>query len=235
MGEQDLLSRASAQLERLAPYRRSSSEVASTNDQWQSLEPAAKDPENASLDERRVALEIYRILPEDLQHDIVRRGQVAAMELLGDPKYMALMQERMKRSGADGGYGAKREGYTYTEYKGPPQEADPGTKRDGYTYSEYEGPPIAGHPHDGYVGYSPPEHYGGEYYGDQPAGSDSGGIIKGSTSLISGIAKGIIGGLVSASGSASKGSSSVSATSSAQASSSSSSSSTEQKRPGYGH
>nr|XP_031837794.1 uncharacterized protein LOC116429225 [Nomia melanderi] len=205
--EQDLLSRASAQLERLAPYRRSSSEGAST-DQWQSLEPA-RAPENANLDERRVALEIYRVLPEDLQEDIVRRGQVAVMELLADPKYMALIEHK-------------------------PPEADHGTKRDGYTYSEYEGPPEAEHPPEGYGGYAH-EHYGGEYYGDQPAGSDSGGIIKGSTSLISGIAKGLIGGLVSASGSASKGSSSVSATSSAQASSSSSSSSTEQKRPAYGH
>ncbi|XP_076278676.1 uncharacterized protein LOC143208283 [Lasioglossum baleicum] len=212
--EQDLKARASAQLERLAPYRRSSPDPGTPIDQSQSLETSSNDPVSTNLDERQMALEIYQILPEDLQEDIVRRGSIAVLELLENPKYMALMQERIKRSGE------RNTGYE--------------KKRDEYSYSEYDRPP-EGHPPEGYGEY-PPEPYGGggDTYG-QPAnsGSDSGGIIQGSSSLIGGIAKGIISGLVSASGSASTGSSSVSASSSAQTSSSSAASSAPQKKPEY--
>lgn len=205
-----LLARASAQLERLAPYRRSSMVQDAPNDQTQFLENTTKDP-GKEIDERRMAYEIYRILPESMQKDIARRvgGNEAVVELLTNPKYMALMQERTKRSGSKGH----------------------GTKRDGYNYDSYERPPSE-HPPSGYGGYAP-EHPS-EHYGPPSSGSDSGGIIQGSSSLIGGIAKGIIGGLVSASGSASKGSSSISASASG-ASSSSSSSSSGQKNPTYGH
>ncbi|XP_033330081.2 uncharacterized protein LOC117222474 [Megalopta genalis] len=214
--EKELRARASAQLERLAPYRRSSPDPGPSADQSQSLETSSDDPVSTYLDERRVGLEIYQILPEDLQEDIVKRGSVAVLELLENPKYVAMMQERIKRSGADEGYETKRDGYNYAEYDRPPE----------------------GHPPEGYGEYAPePYGGGGDNYG-QPAnsGSDSGGIIQGSSSLIGGIAKGIIGGLVSASGSASTGSSSVSASSSAQTSSKSAASSMDQRKPEpYGH
>ncbi|XP_043249730.1 uncharacterized protein LOC122395884 [Colletes gigas] len=220
-GQQELLARASAQLERLAPYRRSSSSVqGSSDEQWQFLEGAAKDP-GTVLEDRQMAFEIYQILPENLQKDIARRmgGDQAVVELLANPKYMALLQERRKRSGNKGSYGVKRDGYGYEGYERLPDE---------------------GQPPEEYGGYGPEEHPGGgEYppYGGYPqsSGSDSGGIIKGSGSLIGGIAKGIIGGIVSASGSASKGSSSISASSASDASSSSSSTSSgNQNKPEYG-
>ncbi|XP_076162809.1 uncharacterized protein LOC143144366 isoform X2 [Ptiloglossa arizonensis] len=222
-GQQELRARASAQLERLAPYRRSpATDRVASDEQWQLLETTAKDSGTTELDERQIAFEIYRILPENLQKDIARRigGNRAMIELFADPKYTELMQDRIKRSGSKGGYGSKREGYTY---------------------EGYEGPPDGGQPPEDYGGYGPEEHAGGEHYGQpyggypQSSGSDSGGIIKGSASLIGGIAKGIIGGLVSASGSASKGSSSVSASSASSASSSSSSSSSgNHNKPEYG-
>ena len=135
------------------------------------------------------------------------------VELLANQRYIASMQDRIKRSGS------KREVYNHDGYESPP---------DGYPPAEY-----------------PPESYG-EYEGHpQPAGSDSGAVLKGSGSLIGGLAKGIINGLVSASGSASKGSSSVSAQSSqssaqssaessAQTSSSSSNSGHDKPKPEYG-
>ncbi|XP_012144354.1 uncharacterized protein LOC100879640 isoform X2 [Megachile rotundata] len=191
--KEDLLSRASAQLERLAPYRRTFTDQGTTNEQWQMLDNASKDQANRILKEQRTAFEIYKLLPEDLQIDIAKKvgADRDTIELLGDPKYMEMMQERIKRSGS------KRDA----------------TGPEGYDH---------GLP-DGY-------HYGG--YGHQDEGSDSGAILKGSGSLISGIANGIIGGLVSASSGASKGSSSFSGTSS---SSSSSSSESDHKKPGYGH
>ncbi|XP_076240515.1 uncharacterized protein LOC143183022 [Calliopsis andreniformis] len=209
-----LLARASAQLERLAPYRRTSTDQVAPEDQTQLPENATKEPETKQqLDDRQMAFEIYRMLPASVQKDIARRvgGNEAVVELLTNPKYFALMQARIKRSGSKGGQGTKRDGYTYDGYEGPPE----------------------GHPPSGYGGYAP-EYGGGEHYAPHPpaGGSDSGGIIKGSTSLISGIAKGIIGGLVSASGTASKGSSSMSASASGMSSSSSSSSSHPQ--PEYG-
>ncbi|XP_053970525.1 uncharacterized protein LOC128872146 isoform X1 [Hylaeus volcanicus] len=160
-----------------------------------------------------MAFEIYQILPENLQKDIAKRmgGSEAVIELLANPKYMALMQERRKRS--KGGYG---------------------TKRDGYEGYGYEAPPGGGQPPEEYGGYGP-EPTDGQYGPPQSSGSDSGSIIKGSGSLIGGIAKGIIGGIVSASSSASKGSSSISASSASDASSSSSSASSgNQNKPEYG-
>lgn len=131
------------------------------------------------------------------------------IELLANPKYMEMMQDRIKRSGS---------------------------KREVYNQDGYESPPEGYPPQEEYGGYAPEsygDHYGGGY--PQNSGSDSGGIIKGSTSLIGGIAKGIIGGLVSASGSASKGSSSISASSSQSSAQSSAASSGEHKKPEYGH
>ncbi|XP_076686996.1 uncharacterized protein LOC143378853 isoform X2 [Andrena cerasifolii] len=218
--EQELLARASAQLERLAPYRRAPADQGPPDEQWQALESAAKakDAVKAGLDDRQMAFEIYRILPESMQKDIARRvgADQAVIELLADPKYMALMQERIKRSGSKGSHGTKRDGYGYGGYDGPP--------------------PDGGSPPEEYGGYAP-EYGGGEHHAGYPQsfGSDSGGIIKGSGSLIGGIAKGIISGLVSASGSASKGSSSISAQSSSSSSSASSSSSSSENKPEYGH
>lgn len=169
------------------------------------------DPDIKRLSEKQ-AFEIYRILPQNLQQDIANKvgGNRAMIELLANSKYMATMQDGVKRSGV------KRETYDTNGYESPP---------DGYTPEHYGG-------------YSPQpygEHYGeqyGEHHGGYPPspGSDSGGLITGSTSLISGIAKGIIGGLVSASGSASKGSSSISASGS-QSSAQSSSTSSDYNRP----
>ncbi|CAK9831448.1 hypothetical protein ANTRET_LOCUS8439 [Anthophora retusa] len=207
--EQALRARASAQLERLAPYRRTSSDQISIDEQWQLLENAAKDPGIKELSEQQ-AFEIYRILPEHLQRDIANKvgGNRAMIELLANPKYMEMMQDRIKRSGS---------------------------KREVYNQDGYESPPEGYPPHEEYGGYAPEpygDHYGGGY--PQNSGSDSGAIIKGSTSLIGGIAKGIIGGLVSASGSASKGSSSISASSSQSSAQSSAASSGEHRKPEYG-
>lgn len=207
--EEALRARASAQLERLAPYRRIASNQGTSDEQLQLLEDAAKDAGIRKLSDQQV-YEIYRLLPETLQMDIVNQvgGNRAMIEMLANQKYAALMQDRIKRSGS---------------------------KREVYGHDGYESPP-SGYPSQEYGGY-PAEPYG-EHYGDhhQPSGSDSGSILKGSGSLIGGIAKGLIGGLVSASGSASKGSSSISASSSQSSVQSSSSSSTADKpKPEYGH
>lgn len=180
--------RASAQLERLAPYRRTSTDQGTIDEQWQLLENAANDPAINKLSDQQV-LEIYRLLPENLQRDVIDRvgGNRAMIEMLANQKYMAFMQDRIKRSGS------KREIYDRDGYESP---------ADGYAH-EYTG-------------------YGHNTYGEHDegnsessgSGSDSGSILKGSGSLIGGIAKGIISGLVSASSSASKGSSSISAQSS---------------------
>ncbi|XP_043507231.1 uncharacterized protein LOC122527276 [Frieseomelitta varia] len=214
--ERALRARALAQLERLAPYRRTPTDQGTTDEQWQLLENSAKDHRIEKLSDQQI-FEIYRLLPENLQRDIVDRvgGNRAMIELLANQKYIASMQDRIKRSGS------KRQVYNHDGYESPPD--------DGYPPAEY-----------------PPESYG-EYEGHpQPSGSDSGAILKGSGSLIGGLAKGIINGLVSASGSASKGSSSVSAQSSqtsaessaqssAQTSSSSSNSGEHDKpKPEYG-
>ncbi|XP_017880141.1 uncharacterized protein LOC108624990 [Ceratina calcarata] len=102
-----------------------------------------------------------------------------------------------------------------------------GSKREIYDRDGYESPP------EGYQ----EEYAGYEHYGPPPqqSGSDSGSIIKGSSSVIGGIAQGLISGLVSASGTASKGSSSISAQSSqSSVQSSSSSSDTDKPKPEYG-
>ncbi|XP_050588347.1 uncharacterized protein LOC126921130 [Bombus affinis] len=186
--EKALRARASAQLERLAPYRRTSTDQGTIDEQWQLLENAANNPAINKLSDQQV-LEIYRLLPENLQRDVIDRvgGNRAMIEMLANQKYMAFMQDRIKRSGS------KREIYDRDGYESPP---------DGYAH-EYTG-------------------YGHNTYGEHDegnsessgSGSDSGSILKGSGSLIGGIAKGIISGLVSASSSASKGSSSISAQSS---------------------
>ncbi|XP_076753810.1 uncharacterized protein LOC143425145 isoform X2 [Xylocopa sonorina] len=206
--EQALQERASAQLERLAPYRKASQVQGTSNEQWQLLENVAKKSGIEKLSGQQ-AFEIYRLLPEDMQVNIANKvgGNRAMIELLANPKYMELMQERIKRSGS------KREVYSQDGYEAPP---------DGYPHEEYEG-----YPPESYG-----EHHGGGY--PQSSGSDSGSILKGSGSLIGGIAKGIIGGLVSASSSASKGSSSISASSSQSSAQSSSSSSDYKKKPEYG-
>ncbi|CAL7951463.1 unnamed protein product [Xylocopa violacea] len=206
--EQALQERASAQLERLAPYRKTSQVQGTSDEQWQFLENLAKKSGIEKLSGQQ-AFQIYRLLPEDMQVNIANKvgGNRAMIELLANPKYMELMQERIKRSGS------KREVYNQDGYEAPP---------DGYPHEEYEG-----YPPESYG-----EHYGGGY--PQSSGSDSGSILKGSGSLIGGIAKGIIGGLVSASSSASKGSSSISASSSQSSAQSSSSSSDYKKKPEYG-
>lgn len=173
------------------------------DEQWQMLENAANDPAINKLSDQQI-LEIYRLLPENLQRDVIDRvgGNRAMIEMLANQKYMAFMQDRIKRSGS------KREIYDRDGYESPP---------DGYTH-EYTG-------------------YGHNTYGEhdegnsESSGSDSGSILKGSGSLISGIAKGIISGLVSASSSASKGSSSISAQSSQTSAHSSSSSSDDKPKP----
>nr|XP_033190694.1 uncharacterized protein LOC117157091 isoform X2 [Bombus vancouverensis nearcticus] len=201
--EKALRARASAQLERLAPYRRTSTDQGTMDEQWQMLENAANDPAINKLSDQQI-LEIYRLLPENLQRDVIDRvgGNRAMIEMLANQKYVAFMQDRIKRSGS------KREIYDRDGYESPP---------DGYTH-EYTG-------------------YGHNTYGEhdegnsESSGSDSGSILKGSGSLIGGIAKGIISGLVSASSSASKGSSSISAQSSQTSAHSSSSSSDDKPKP----
>nr|XP_034186397.1 uncharacterized protein LOC117607169 [Osmia lignaria] len=122
--KEDLLSRASAQLERLAPYRRTSTEQKASNEQWQLLDNASKDA-NRILREQRTAFEIYKLLPEKMQIDIAKRigADRATIELLGDPKYIEMMQDRIKRSGSKRDYSGPE------EYDHPP---------DGYHYGGYD-------------------------------------------------------------------------------------------------
>lgn len=179
-----------------------------SDEQWQLLENAAKDPEIRAFNEEKI-LEIYWLLPENVQKDIMEKvgGGRELIETLASKKYTALMDDKDidKRSGS------KRETYSHDGYETPTS---------GYSPQEY-------------AEYAPD--YGDQYGKPESSGSDSGSILKGSGSLISGIAKGIIGGLVSASGSASKGSSSVSASSSQSSVQSSSNSGDKPKpRPEYG-
>ncbi|XP_029040222.2 uncharacterized protein LOC114874781 [Osmia bicornis bicornis] len=122
--KEDLLSRASAQLERLAPYRRTSTDKKASDEQWQLLDNASKDA-NRILREQRTAFEIYKLLPENMQIDIAKRigADRATIELLGDPKYIQMMQDRIKRSGSKRDYSGPE------EYDHPP---------DGYHYGGYD-------------------------------------------------------------------------------------------------
>ncbi|KOX71935.1 hypothetical protein WN51_03212, partial [Melipona quadrifasciata] len=106
--EQALRARALAQLERLAPYRRTPTDQGTTDEQWQLLENPAKDHRIDKLSDQQI-FEIYRLLPENLQRDIVDRvgGNRAMIELLANQKYIASMQDRIKRSGS------KREVYSH--------------------------------------------------------------------------------------------------------------------------
>lgn len=174
------------------------------------LENAAKDPEIRAFNEEKI-LEIYWLLPENVQKDIIEKvgGSRELIEMLANKKYMEKLMEEDKD--IDKRSGSKRETYSHDGYEAP----------------------TGGYPPQEYAEYAP--EYGDQYGKPESSGSDSGSILKGSGSLIGGIAKGIIGGLVSASGSASKGSSSISASSSQSSVQSSSNSGDKPKpRPEYG-
>ncbi|KAG7190868.1 hypothetical protein KM043_006929 [Ampulex compressa] len=94
-----LLDRASAQLERLAPYRRLGHVPSS-----QEADPGEAES-TRRLEAQRIGLEIFQILPDELRRNISKRidegdAESFTIDLLADPRYAAFMQERIKRSGS---------------------------------------------------------------------------------------------------------------------------------------
>ncbi|XP_066581670.1 uncharacterized protein [Prorops nasuta] len=117
----DLLRRASAQLERLSSYRRpidletsnsffdekvgkshETAAAAAVVPEVPTVPPAPSIDPNL-YDEQRMGLEILQILPQDMQKELLTTNKIdedrLMMDVLTNPKYSQMLQDRIKRSG----------------------------------------------------------------------------------------------------------------------------------------
>ncbi|XP_014473708.1 PREDICTED: uncharacterized protein LOC106743911 [Dinoponera quadriceps] len=105
--DEELLKRASEQLERLAPYRRRADQealdLANLLDAWRP--PMNEDDSKERKLDQAAPWEILEILPEQTDDAAKRtddKKQIMIADLIADPKYATMMQERIKR-GFDAG------------------------------------------------------------------------------------------------------------------------------------
>lgn len=102
--DQELLKRASEQLERLAPYRKSAEQealdLANLLEAWR---PVGQDISNErKVDgDQGVPWQLLEILPEQTESgEAAKRADEQkriTIDIIADPKYAAMMQERIKR------------------------------------------------------------------------------------------------------------------------------------------
>lgn len=104
-----LLKRAAEQLERLAPFRRTTedqeSELSSLLEAWKSSVDQNQLDETKSDIDQNISWEISEALPEQVEPDATKRTDdknLISFSVITDPKYAALMQDRIKR-GFDAG------------------------------------------------------------------------------------------------------------------------------------
>lgn len=108
--QETLLKRAAEQLERLAPYRRTGedreSELSSLLETWKSSVDQNQLDETKSDTDQNVSWEnVSEALPEQMEPDATKRTddkKMLTISVFTDPKYAALMQDRIKR-GFDAG------------------------------------------------------------------------------------------------------------------------------------
>lgn len=109
--QEALLRRASEQLERLAPYRKAAdpeaSDLSDLLEVWRSPvdQNDLDEARNNAGDRQGVPWEVVEILPEQTESDAAKRvddEKRITIGIIADPKYAAMMQERIKR-GFDAG------------------------------------------------------------------------------------------------------------------------------------
>lgn len=106
-----LLKKAAEQLERLAPYRRTAedreSELSSLLEAWRSSVDQNQLDGTKSDADQNVSWEISEALPEQTEPDGTKRkdDEKLMFSVITDPKYSAMMQDRIKR-GYDAGSGS---------------------------------------------------------------------------------------------------------------------------------
>lgn len=102
--EQETLKKAAEQLERLALFRRTTEtqeepDISKLLEAWKSVDQNHLDGKNDA--EQSVPWEVLEILPEQTKSDAAKRiddeNKMITIGVIADPKYAAMVQERIKR------------------------------------------------------------------------------------------------------------------------------------------